>query len=100
MTDALPDPPGFVLPLLLFAAFRGILDQLHEHLASQGHPDMRPTYGFAMQGIGLEGATATDLGRRLGITKQAAGKTVDRLVELGYAERSDDPAHRRRKVVR
>jgi DNA-binding MarR family transcriptional regulator len=86
--------------MLLFAAFRGIIDRLHEQLASEGHPDVRPAYGFAMQAIGLDGATATDVGRRLGITKQAAGKTIDRLVELGYAQRSHDPADGRRKLVR
>ena len=94
------DPPGFELPLLLFAAFRWIIDQLHAELARQGHPDVRPAYGFAMQAIGSHGATATEVGRRLGISKQAAGKTVDRLAELGYAERVDDPADGRRKIVR
>lgn len=94
------DAPGFELPLLLFSAFRGIIDQLHAELARQGHPDVRPAYGFAMQAIGLDGATASELGRKLGITKQAAGKTVDRLVDLGYAERSEDPADGRRKLVR
>src|SRR5580698_1488677 len=97
---ALPEPAGFELPLLLFAGFRGIIDQLHARLALEGHPDVRPAYGFAMQAIGLDGATATEIGRRLGISKQAAGKTVDRLAELGYAERLDDPADGRRKVVR
>ncbi len=94
-----PDPPGFELPLLLFAAFRKIIDELHAELARQGHPDVRPAYGFAMQAIGQDGATATEVGRRLGISKQAAGKTVDRLAELGYAERVDDPADGRRKIV-
>ena len=94
------EAPGFELPLLLFAAFRGIIDDLHAELARRGHPEVRPAYGFAMQAIGLDGATATDLGRRLGISKQAAGKTVDRLVDLGYAQRSDDPADGRRKLVR
>lgn len=37
---------------------------------------------------------------RLGVSKQAAGKTVDRLEALGYAERADDPQDARRKVVR
>src|SRR5271165_5550445 len=92
------DPPGFELPLLLFAAFRGIIDQLHAELARQGHPDVRPAYGFAMQAIGIDGATATEVGRRLGISKQAAGKTIDRLGELGYAERADDPADGRRRI--
>ncbi|EFL26204.1 LOW QUALITY PROTEIN: MarR family transcriptional regulator, partial [Streptomyces himastatinicus ATCC 53653] len=91
---------GFELPLLLFAGFRTLIDQLHAELARQGHPDVRPAYGFALQAIGRGGATASELGRLLGVSKQAAGKTVDRLVALGYAERADDPADARRKVIR
>jgi DNA-binding MarR family transcriptional regulator len=100
---ATPDPPetvGFELPLLLFAGFRALIDALHAELAAQGHPDVRPAYGFAMQAIGPHGATASELGRRLGISKQAAGKTVDRLVNLGYAERAADSADGRRKLIR
>ncbi|MER7014034.1 MarR family winged helix-turn-helix transcriptional regulator [Saccharopolyspora sp. NPDC000359] len=94
------DAPGFELPLLLFAGFRSLIDQLHAELAEQGHPDVRPAYGFAMQAIGPDGATASELGRQLGISKQAAGKTADRLEKLGYAERADDPADARRKLLR
>ena len=94
------DGPGWMLPLLLYGGFRTLVDRLHEELARQGHSDVRPAYGFAMQAIGRDGATATELGRRLGVSKQAAGKTVDRLVELGYAERSADAADARRKLVR
>lgn len=91
---------GYELPLLLFAGFRTVLDELHAELAEQGHPDVRPAYGFAMQAIGLDGAPASEIGRRLGVSKQAAGKTVDRLVAAGYAERVDDPADARRRIVR
>ena len=98
MTD--PEPPGFELPLLLFAGFRALIDDLHAELARRGHPDVRPAYGFAMQAIGMRGATASDIGRRLGVSKQAAGKTVDRLAGLGYVERVDDPADARRKLIR
>ena len=94
------DEPGWVLPLLLFGGFRTLIDRLHAELAKQGHPDIRPAYGFAMQAIGRDGATASELGRRLGVSKQAAGKTVDRLVDLGYAERIADAADGRRKLVR
>ncbi|MFD9910183.1 MarR family winged helix-turn-helix transcriptional regulator [Streptomyces sp. NPDC059063] len=94
------ETPGYELPLLLFAGFRTLIDRLHAELARQGHPDLRPAYGFAMQAVGVGGASASDIGRRLGVTKQAAGKTVDRLVALGYAERADDPADARRKLVR
>jgi DNA-binding MarR family transcriptional regulator len=95
-----PREPGWLLPLLLFGGFRSLIDQLHGELARHGHPDVRPAHGFAMQAIGRDGATATELGRRLGVSKQAAGKTVDRLVELGYAQRAADPADARRKLVR
>lgn len=94
------EPPGFELPLLLFGGFRALIDQLHAELAERGHPDVRPAHGFAMQAIGVRGATASELGRRLGVSKQAAGKTVDRLVALGYVERADDPRDARRKLVR
>jgi DNA-binding MarR family transcriptional regulator len=53
-----------------------------------------------MQAIGLDGATASEVGRRLGISKQAAGKTVERLEALGYATREGDGADRRRKLIR
>ena len=94
------DSDGFELPLLLFGGFRSIIDELHAELARRGHPDLRPAHGFALQAIGLGGATATEAGHRLGISKQAAGKTIDRLEELGYVHRSGDDADRRRKLVR
>jgi DNA-binding MarR family transcriptional regulator len=104
--DGVPDlasddeTPGFELPLLLLAGFRTLIDQLHRELAAHGHPEMRPAHGFAMQAIGLAGTTSTELGRRLGVSKQAAGKTVDRLAEIGYVERSADSADGRRKLIR
>ena len=53
-----------------------------------------------MQAIGTFGATAADVGRRLGVSKQAAGKTIDRLAELGYVSADGESADRRRKLVR
>lgn len=94
------DGRGYELPLLLFAGFRTLIDRLHAELARQGHPDARPAHGFAMQAIGMQGASASEVGRRLGVSKQAAGKTIDRLIALGYAARTDDPADARRKLVR
>jgi DNA-binding MarR family transcriptional regulator len=95
-----PDPPGFELPLRLFLGFRVLIDELHTELARQGHPDLRPMHGFVFQAIGPRGTTAAELGRRLGISKQAAGKTIDALEQLGYLERRPDPQDARRKVVR
>ncbi len=89
-----------MLPLLLLAGFRTLIDDLHAELARQGHPELRPLHGFVLQAVGTDGTTASELGNRLGVSKQAAGKTVDRLVALGYLERADDPRDARRKLVR
>lgn len=91
---------GFELPLRLLLAFRTLIDELHTELARQGHPDIKPMYGFVLQAIGPTGTTAVELGRTLGVTKQAAGKTIDTLERLGYAERTTDPRDTRRKIVR
>jgi DNA-binding MarR family transcriptional regulator len=91
---------GFELPLRLLLAFRTLIDELHTELARQGHPDIRPMYGFVLQAIGPDGTTAVELGRTLGVTKQAAGKTIDTLERIGYAERTTDPRDSRRKIVR
>ncbi|HTS99813.1 MAG TPA: MarR family winged helix-turn-helix transcriptional regulator [Streptosporangiaceae bacterium] len=93
-------PPGFELPLLLLLGFRVLIDELHAELARQGHPDLRPMHGFVFQAIGPGGTTAAGLGRRLGISKQAAGKTIEALEHLGYLRRGPDPADARRKLVR
>ncbi len=100
MSNDEPRTYGFELPLLLFGGFRSIIDELHAELARRGHPDLRPAHGFALQAIGLGGATATDAGRRLGVSKQAAGKTIERLEDLGYVHRVGDHHDRRRKLVR
>ncbi|MFG3441443.1 MarR family winged helix-turn-helix transcriptional regulator [Nonomuraea sp. NPDC047897] len=93
------DPPGFELPLLLLLGFRVLIDELHDELARQGHPELRPMHGFVMQAIG-HGTTAVELGRTLGVSKQAAGKTIETLERTGHVERAVDPADSRRKLVR
>ncbi|WP_188189242.1 MarR family winged helix-turn-helix transcriptional regulator [Nonomuraea sp. SYSU D8015] len=94
------DVPGFELPLRLLLAFRTLIDELHAELSKQGHPDIRPMHGFVMQAIGPGGTTAVELGRTLGVSKQAAGKTIDTLERIGYVERTTDPGDTRRKIVR
>lgn len=95
-----PVTSGYELPLLLFSGFRTLIERLHEELARQGHAEARPAHGFAMQAIGPTGVTAAELGRRLGVSKQAAGKTVDRLTRLGYVERAASESDGRAKVIR
>jgi DNA-binding MarR family transcriptional regulator len=89
------DRPGFELPLLLARAFRALIDALHLELAELGHPDARPVHGFALQAVGPDGATVAELGRRLGVSKQAAAKTAASLERLGYVVRERHPTDAR-----
>ena len=91
--------PGWVAVAAILRAGRAAIEELHRRLAERGHPDVRPAHGYAFQAIGASGATATELGRRLGVTKQAAGQMVDELVRLGYVVRGADPADGRRRIV-
>jgi DNA-binding MarR family transcriptional regulator len=86
------DRAGFELPFLLVAAFRSLIDELHRTLAASGHDQARPLHGFALQAIGPDGSTVSELGRRLGVSKQAAAKTVASLERVGYVSREPDPA--------
>jgi DNA-binding MarR family transcriptional regulator len=90
-----PDRPGFQLPLLLVGAFRALIDALHLELAELGHPDARPIHGFALQAIGPDATTLSELGRRLGVSKQAAAKTAASLERLGYITREHHPTDAR-----
>lgn len=94
------EAPGYELPLRLLFGFRSLIDGLHAELARQGHPDVRPMHGFVFQAIGTAGTTAVELGRTLGISKQAAGKTIDTLERLGYVTRERDSIDNRRMIVR
>jgi DNA-binding MarR family transcriptional regulator len=81
------DRYGFELPLLLASGFRILIDELHVELARLGHDQARPIHGFALQALGGEGASVSELGRRLGVSKQAAAKTAVSLLDLGYTSR-------------
>lgn len=98
MSSRLP-PPGSDLPLLMLLGFRALIDDVHTDLAEAGHAGFRPLHGVTFKAIG-DGVTASELGRRLGVSKQAAGKTIEGLERDGYVERVADPADARSKIIR
>ncbi|MDX6744591.1 MarR family winged helix-turn-helix transcriptional regulator [Actinocorallia sp. A-T 12471] len=93
------DPPGFDLPIRLLLAFHTLIDALHTRIAERGHPDLRPMHGFVFQAVGPDGCSTAELGRRLGVTKQAAAKTVESLERIGYLTRFPDPSDARARIV-
>ncbi len=91
---------GWELPLLLAGAFRAIVEDLHDQLADAGHPGAHPIHGFALQAVGRDGVTVSELGRRLGVSKQAAAKTVASLETLGYVHRVAHPKDQRTALIK
>lgn len=92
--------PGWRVVVLLAAAFRDGIDELHDALAEQGHAEARPLHGFALQAVGTEGCTINELGQRLGVSKQAAAKTATSLERGGYVLRDSVPGDRRAVMLR
>lgn len=68
-------------------------------LAQQGFSGISPANEFAMRAIAAGAGSASELGRRLSVSKQAAAKTIATLEQQGYVGRADDPADARRKLV-
>ncbi|MFF5076175.1 MarR family winged helix-turn-helix transcriptional regulator [Actinoplanes sp. NPDC000266] len=88
---------GADLALLLIGGFRTLVDAAITDLAAQGYEDVRPIHDFAMRAIADGADSASELGRRLSITKQSAARTIGVLRERGYVTIEPDPRDARRK---
>ncbi|SFI67140.1 MarR family winged helix-turn-helix transcriptional regulator [Amycolatopsis sacchari] len=91
---------GADLALLLLGGFRTLVDAAQAELAKRGHADVRPVHDFAIRAIAAGADSASELGRRMAVSKQAAAKTIAVLQERGYVAREPDPADARRKRLR
>ncbi len=87
------------MALLLLGSYRKLVDAAVLELTARGFNDVRPVHDFAMRAIAAGADSASELGRRLSVSKQAAAKTIAILLERGYVVRDEDPADRRRKRI-
>jgi DNA-binding MarR family transcriptional regulator len=88
---------GADLALLLLGGFRLLVDASSSGLAALGFEDFRPVHEFALRAIAAGADSASDLGRRTSVSKQAAAKTIAVLRQRGYVESAPDPEDARRK---
>ena len=91
---------GADLALLLLGSFRVLADRARVELAARGYEDVRPGHDFAMRAIVAGADSASELGRRLAVTKQAAANTLAVLEERRYVVRETDPTDGRRMRIR
>lgn len=90
---------GATLALLLLGGFRSLVDAAVVELERRGYRDVRPAHDLAMRAIEAGADSATTLARRLGVTKQAAAKTIAVLEQRGYVARGEDPHDARRRQL-
>jgi DNA-binding MarR family transcriptional regulator len=74
-------------------------DMLREAHA-RGHTQLRPAHDPVFATLPQEGARASDMANRAGITKQSMGEAIRDMVGLGLLEMQEDPSDRRAKLVK
>lgn len=84
---------------MLLGGFRVLVDAATAELAAKGYEDVRPAHDFAMRAIDAGATNASELGRRMSITKQAATKVIETLLDRGYIGREPDSDDARRKLL-
>lgn len=89
--------PGAQLAKLLLSTFTALVDVVVAELEREGHPGVTATHAFALEAIDDGAQSASELARMLGVSRQAAAKTIAALEELHYLDRHDDPEDARRK---
>jgi DNA-binding MarR family transcriptional regulator len=91
---------GADLAMLLLGGFRTMVDRVQGELAARGYEDVRPVHDVAIRTIAAGADSASELGRRMAVSKQAAAKTIGVLQARGYVVREPDPHDARRKRLR
>jgi DNA-binding MarR family transcriptional regulator len=91
---------GARLASQLLKAFTAMSAEVTDDLAGRGHPGATPALHFAMEAIEHGASDASALGRALGISRQAAAKTIRSLEDLGYVDRGIDEGDARRRPLR
>lgn len=97
-------------PQHVLALLGGVLDAFRRDLAleladgpARGRADLRTLRSSQLRLLSLtpdDGMRATDLARRVGMTKQALGEFADVLEERGMLETIRDPSDRRVRILR
>lgn len=100
MTDTQPTDKSaqIVLPALLGWGRQTYGGAMRRALAGAGCDDVPPRGMFVIGALAIGGGNGPllNMGRALGVSKQAAGQLVDTLVLRGYLKRDPDPDDRRR----
>lgn len=92
--------PSAPMARLLLNAFRWFDASLLASLGEQGWPKLSHSQSMVMAYVGSEGMRISELARKLGVTRQAAQKSVSELERAGLLWTEVDPTNLSAKTVR
>jgi DNA-binding MarR family transcriptional regulator len=84
---------------LVNRANRELQTDMVRHAHRRGWTDAKYAHNWVFGFLGWEGARASDLAVKAGITRQSMGEVIRDLVDLGIVEMTPDPSDRRAKLV-
>jgi len=84
---------------LLLLLERHFTNQTLAHLKASGINDINLGHFAVLPYVDETGIRATEIAQKSGISKQAAGKTIEDLKEKGYLTTSPDPRDKRASLV-
>jgi DNA-binding MarR family transcriptional regulator len=93
------DPADADLSLASLFTGWALADELQHRLAADGFDDSRFADGVIFQHLVTAPVTISTLANLLGVTQQAASKSVADLQSRGYLSRAPDPTDARAKLV-
>jgi DNA-binding MarR family transcriptional regulator len=93
------NPEELDLPTLAALAGAAANQYLLRRLRDDGYAGVRTSHGYVIQNLIDESPTVGELADRLGVTQQAASKTVVEMEGLGLVTRVPDPADSRVRRV-
>jgi DNA-binding MarR family transcriptional regulator len=84
---------------MLRAAWTDLVDEVFEKLVAAGYDDLRPIHRSILRDILVSNLRPSELGARLGLSKQAANDLVREFEANGYIRLEPDPDDGRAKRI-
>jgi DNA-binding MarR family transcriptional regulator len=76
-----------------------LLNEVRATFAAEDWGGLRQSHFRVMTSVPADGISITELGERVGMSKQGCGQFVSALVETGHLEVATDPGDRRTRIV-
>ncbi len=99
MSSAIRTTPALTVGSMLRTAWSELIDEVYEHLVAAGFDDLRPVHMPILRDMLVANLRPSELGARLGLSKQAANDLVRELESKEYIALEPDPDDGRAKRI-